>query len=285
VDRKAKARLVRRGGREAVLAHLQRDPRGNLYLIDLIERLGAPPPEGELRPEAAVAERDGAIAAVVSLRPSIVFDTAAEPAAVEALLPLLASFGVGLVKSPARVVDAVWPQLELRLARSVWLDRYETAYALHRSAVARLPAPSDVLWRPATADDQQPLVWAARESLLEEQRPDPFERDAASFRRWVRGRTARARVVESEGGVVSVAYADVQRSEGWLVQGVYTWPRVRGHGFATAVVSGLCREAFDRGADHVQLAVVDGNAAGKRLYEGLGFEPFDRLRTVLFAEA
>jgi len=41
-------------------------------------------------------------------------------------------------------------------------------------------------------------------------------------------------------------------------------------------------EAFARGADHVQLAVVDGNDAAQRLYEGLGFKPFGRVRTILF---
>jgi hypothetical protein len=33
----------------------------------------------------------------------------------------------------------------------------------------------------------------------------------------------------------------------------------------------------------VQLAVVEGNAPAERLYETLGFQPFARLRTVLFA--
>jgi hypothetical protein len=35
----------------------------------------------------------------------------------------------------------------------------------------------------------------------------------------------------------------------------------------------------------VQLAVVEGNAAGERLYERIGFKPFARLRTILFSEA
>ena len=82
-----------------------------------------------------------------------------------------------------------------------------------------------------------------------------------------------------------VAYADVQRPEGWLIQGVYTWPAYRRRGFAAAGVADLCREAFDAGASHVQLAVVEGNLAARRLYAGLGFEPFDELRTILFAEA
>ena len=126
---------------------------------------------------------------------------------------------------------------------------------------------------------------AARESLCEEGRPDPFDGDVVTFRRWVRGRIPRARVAESGGRVVFVGYADVQRVEGWLVQGVYTWPEVRGRGFAAAGVSDMCREAFEAGAEHVQLAVVEENLAGVRLYEGLGFEPFARLRTILFSDA
>jgi predicted GNAT family acetyltransferase len=67
-----------------------------------------------------------------------------------------------------------------------------------------------------------------------------------------------------------------------LIQGIYTWPEDRREGFAAFGVSELCREAFAAGADHVQLAVVDGNEAAIRLYESLGFKPFTKLRTILF---
>ena len=67
-----------------------------------------------------------------------------------------------------------------------------------------------------------------------------------------------------------------------MLQGVYTWPEFRRSGFAAAGVSELSRRAFARGASHVQLAVVEGNTAAESLYEGLGFESFVKLRTVLF---
>jgi predicted GNAT family acetyltransferase len=51
---------------------------------------------------------------------------------------------------------------------------------------------------------------------------------------------------------------------------------------AAAGVSVLCRRAFAAAADHVQLSVVQGNAAAEGLYERLGFRPFARLRTILF---
>jgi RimJ/RimL family protein N-acetyltransferase len=278
------ARLVRRSDRKQVLAYLALDPLGNLLLLDQVARLGSSPAPGEMRSEVAVARRGEAIVGVVGLRPTVVFDTAVASEAIEAFLPFVESLGVGLVKSPIEVVDRLWGQLARRAQRRSIVDRCETAYVL-RAPYARLRDPAGrAAARPATHADLGALVIAARESLREEGRPDPFSGDAPNFRRWVGGRVARARVIESEGRVVFVAYADVQRPEGWLVQGVYTWPELRGRGLATAGVSDLCQEAFAAGADHVQLAVVEGNVPGVRLYERLGFKPFARLRTILFSE-
>jgi RimJ/RimL family protein N-acetyltransferase len=278
------ARLLRLADRGAVLARLARDPEGNLFLLDLAARLGAPPPPGEPRSELAAAWQGTEAAGVAALRPSVVFDTDAAWEAIDALIPYLETLGAGLIKSARPGVDFAWAELRRRGRRRALLDRLETAYAL-RGDRSRLREAPGARARPAAPADLDALVVAARESLREEERPDPFAGDARGFRRWVRGRVPRARVVEHAGRIVFVAYADVQRPEGWLIQGVYTWPEFRRRGFAAAGVSDLCREAFATGASHVQLAVVDGNAPGRRLYEGLGFEPFAELRTILFAQA
>ncbi len=279
------AQLVGDADRDAVVSYLACNPLGNLLLLDVAARLGSAPAPGEMRAQVAVARRDGAIIGVAGLRPSVAFDAAIMPEAVEALHPFLESLGIGLVKSPTGVVDAVWRRLASRGGRRAIIDRLETAYALRAQEPRPAPPPVRARARTARSADLERLVIAARESLREEHRPDPFAGDVRGFRRWVRGRIPRARVVESKGRLVSVGYADVQRQEGWLVQGVYTFPEARGRGFATTGVSALCHEAFDAGADHVQLAVVDGNLPGQRLYEGLGFKPFEKLRTILFVEA
>jgi RimJ/RimL family protein N-acetyltransferase len=280
--RRLAARLVRVADRAPILARLARRPEQNLFLLDLAARIGAPAPPGELRSEVAAAWDGPDVAGVVGLRPSISFDAEADPDAIAALLPYLETLGVGLMKSERAGVDLAWSALRRRVRRVALLDRIEMAYALR--AAARLRAPGALRARRAEPRDLDALVVAARESLREEDRPDPFAGDARSFRRWVKGRIERARVVESEGRVGMVAYADVQRPEGWLVQGVYTWPELRRRGLAAAGVSDLCREAFAAGASHVQLAVVEGNAPARALYEGLGFESFTELRTVLFAQ-
>jgi ribosomal protein S18 acetylase RimI-like enzyme len=279
---RVKARLIDPGDRGPVLAYLARDARENLYLLDLAARLADPPAPGEMRTEIVVAWRSGGIVGVAALRPSVVLDARVEPEAIDAFLPYLEAMGVGLVKSGVASVDLLWARLGRKRRRPVRIDRIETAYAL-RPEQARWPAPATgATVRPATGADLDALVLAARESLREEGRPDPFAGNPSGFRRWVEGRVDRARVVETEGRVAFAAYADVRRPEGWLLQGVYTWPERRRRGLASAGVSGLCREAFAAGADHVQLAVVEDNAAGRRLYEGLGFRAFAKLRTILF---
>jgi predicted GNAT family acetyltransferase len=282
---RATAELLRRGERQALVDYLARDPLGNLFLLDLAARFGEPPAPGELRTEIAVARRGGEIVGAAGLRPSVVIDASASGEALEAFLPLLETLGVGLVKSPAPLVDDLWRRLCRRARRKSLVDRYETAYALRREHARLLPPAGRVRARPARASDLEPLVLAARESLREEGRPDPYTGDPRGFRRWVAGRVSRARVLEEAGRVVFVGYADVRRPEGWLLQGVYTWPERRGRGLASAGVSDLCWEAFEAGAEHVQLAVVEGNVAGERLYERIGFKPFARLRTILFSEA
>jgi predicted GNAT family acetyltransferase len=219
----------------------------------------------------------------VGLRPSVVFDAAADEAAVEACMPFLETLGVGLVKSEAEVVDSFWERLQRRAPRRVIVDRYETAYMLRSDDAQLLPRGRSARVRAGERGDLESLTYAARESLREEERPDPFTGDARGFRRWVAGRVPRARVVERAGEIVFAGYADVRRREGWLLQGVYTWPEARGRGFATEGVSDLCHQAFEAGAEHVQLAVVEGNRAGERLYARLGFKPFARLRTILFS--
>ncbi|HEY8155002.1 MAG TPA: GNAT family N-acetyltransferase [Myxococcota bacterium] len=283
MTRRVEARLLRSQDRPAVLARLAANAKANLFLLDLTDRIHAPPSPGEMRTEIAAAWRGDEVVGVVGLRPSIAFDADVTPEAVEAFLPLLESLGVGLVKSPADAVDWFWRQLGRRVYRRALVDRLETAYCVH-AGEARLGLPRESeRTRCAIAEDLDWLVDAARESLREESRPDPFAGDVRGFRRWVRGRVPRARVVEAEGRVVFAGYADVQRPEGWLLQGVYTRPEARRRGYGGVGVSHLCREAFANGAEHVQLSVVDGNQAGRSLYESLGFKPFARLRTILFS--
>jgi ribosomal protein S18 acetylase RimI-like enzyme len=186
-----------------------------------------------------------------------------------------------LLKCDRRLVERVWKMLE-SVGRRPLIDRIEIAYRLIPDAMVAASPQLPGLARAARPEDLEDLVYAARASLWEEDRPDPAEGVPVGFRRWVQSRLSRARIVSDNGTMVFVSYADVRRAEGWLIQGVYTWPAARRRGFARRGMDSVIREAFAAGASHVQLAVIEGNERASSLYRHLGFEPFAELRTILF---
>jgi RimJ/RimL family protein N-acetyltransferase len=281
VARELKVRPLRIRDRGAALRYLDRAARLNLSLIDLVLRLGTPSRRGEGRAELLAAYRGRELAGLAALHPSMTLDATVGREVLEAFFPYLAGVGSGLVKSSEEVVDPLWEWLRSHGRRAL-LDRIETGYALEAHHARLVDAGPGFRVREARSRDLDLLVDAARASLREEGRPDPFQGDPVGFRRWVRGRVPRATVAEVETGVRFVGYADVRCERGWLLQGIYTWPRYRRRGLAAAGISVLCRDAFAAAADHVQLSVVEGNTAAEGLYERLGFRPFARLRTILF---
>ena len=270
------------GQRAEVLARLRKEPRRNLLLLDLVEGTNAG--AGDAGAAQIVVARGGdEIVGIASLRPSLILETSIDPEGLAAALPLLSSLEAGLIKSQAQSVALVWESLRSRGRRPL-LDRFEECHVLDCEAAGKgLPVlPQGARLRRANPEDMEALVFAARSSLREENRPDPFDGDRNGFRHWVRGRMPRARILEVAGRPVFVAYVDVRRPEGWLIQGVYTWPEQRRRGYARAGMAGLIDEAIAGGAEHVQLAVVEGNRPALGLYEGLGFNALSRLRTILF---
>ena len=250
-------------------------------LVDYVHRLGAPLGAGEVPPQLYGAFEAEALLGIAALRPSLVLSAGMSPSVLDGFMPYALRVPSGLMKCDRQLVAPVWEALR-KAGRASTIDRIEVAYRLRPEAIVAAASELPGVARPARETDLEELVYAARASLWEEARPDPSEDDPHGFERWVRGRLPRARIVHLDGRIVFVAYADVRRAEGWLVQGVYTWPDVRRRGFARRGMDSVIREAFACGASHVQLAVVEGNERAARLYENLGFEAFAELRTVLF---
>ncbi|MFP6641707.1 MAG: GNAT family N-acetyltransferase, partial [Myxococcota bacterium] len=267
-----RARFATRRQCRDLLAHLDRAPRENLLLIEVVREMART--WRNTGGQVVGVWRGGEVVGVVSLRPTIGIDVGITPGALSACLPLLTGVEAGLIKSHPEHAGPVWEGLRGR-GRQALIDRSETAYLRVRvPGEDPSPLPQGAVVRRAEARDLEPLVDAARASLREESRPDPFIGDPDGFRSWLSGRVDRARLVEVDGRPVFVCYADVKQPEGWLIQGVYTWPHARHRGYARAGIAALLEEAWDAGADHVQLAVVNGNVPAVGLYTGLGFTAF-----------
>lgn len=286
-----RARLLGAEDRERALEYLRAAPDENLVLIDFVSRLGIGLRPGEFPPQIYGAFREkmpvdargfeGELCGVIVVRPSIALSWDLSEDALDLFLPYLLRVPNGLLKSERRVVEPLWQAMQ-EAGREAMIDRVEIGYRLSPKEIMPARPGLPGVARPARIEDLEELVYAARASLWEENRPDPADGDPVGFRRWVQGRLGRARIVSEEGKTVFVAYADVRREEGWLVQGVYTWPDARRRGFARRGMDSVVREAFASGASHVQLAVVEGNDRASELYRTLGFEAFGELRTILF---
>jgi ribosomal protein S18 acetylase RimI-like enzyme len=277
-----KAKLLSPGDRPAASEYLGRDSVRNLHLLELAESVGAPPKPGELAPQVVGAWRGRDLVGVASLRPGVTLDANMDEEVLNVLMPYLRAVKGGLIKSGREIATELWERLSSRGCVAM-VDRAEIACLVKPGDVVPASLPPGAVLRQAVDSDLEALVAAARASLREEDRPDPCDGDPVGFRLWVRGRLYRARVVECDGQVVFVGYADVRRPEGWLIQGVYTWPYARRRGMAAAAMYGVVCEAFEAGTDHVQLAVIRGNTAAIGLYQKLGFSTFAELRTILFA--
>ena len=273
-------RPLRRRDREAAIERLRDRARDDLFLLDLVRQVDAGV-SADVAAEVIGAWRGKNLVGVASLRPTLVLESRLEPPVLEALLGPLSDLGSGLVRSEVGAAAVLWERLAARGRRAL-VDRRETSLILARAALRATSPPRGGAIRAAGPADLEPLVAAARASLREEGRPDPFIGDPRGFRRWVAARLPRALLGEQAGEVVWVGYADVRLEEGWLLQGIYTWPAWRRRGLAAAGVTALCRNAFAAGAEHVQLSVVEGNVPAHSLYEHLGFRPHTTLRTLLF---
>jgi ribosomal protein S18 acetylase RimI-like enzyme len=136
--------------------------------------------------------------------------------------------------------------------------------------------PADVCIERLDAGDE---LWSAVEGSLALFGNDPSVAEqlrgieevtfAAGHKRWlgVRG---------DQGEIVALAALVLLEGVGYL-DNVATFPQVRGHGLASAIVARAIELAREAGADHVSLFADPGDAPVVRMYERLGFREVGRL--------
>ena len=122
----------------------------------------------------------------------------------------------------------------------------------------------------------------SEEMLLEdfELSPGSLSREAIreSMRRKIQdGRTW---ILDDQGEIVFKVDISAQFSGGSQIEGVFTRPHRRGHGYAQEGVTAISAELL-KSCPFVSLHVSRDNAPAKRAYEKAGFLPFAEFRLVL----
>jgi uncharacterized protein len=151
---------------------------------------------------------------------------------------------------------------------------------LHRGALTAEPATQV---RRGTPHDLDRLTVAAADMHREEMGVDPLAIDPAGWRNRMGTLIQRGwSWVWTEGDeVVFKAELSAWTPEAVQVQGVYTAPRHRNRGIATAAMAAVCRAALDD-VPACTLYVNHYNAAARTVYRRLGFEQVASLATLMY---
>lgn len=152
--------------------------------------------------------------------------------------------------------------------------------ALCRDAPGAEPAPQV---RRGAPSDLDRLTVAAADMHREEMGVDPLAIDPAGWRSRMSTLIQRGwSWVWTEGDeVVFKAELSAWTPEAVQVQGVYTAPRHRNRGVATAAMAAVCRAVLDE-VPVCTLYVNHYNAAARAVYRRLGFEQVGSLATVMY---
>jgi predicted GNAT family acetyltransferase len=147
----------------------------------------------------------------------------------------------------------------------------------------RLPAPTDTAVRLGTTGDLDRLTVAAADMHREEMGVDPLAIDPAGWRSRMSTLIQRrwSWVWTDHDDVLFKAELSAWTPEAVQVQGVYTAPRHRNRGIATAAMAAVCRAVLDE-VPVCTLYVNHYNVAARRVYSRLGFEQVASLATLMY---
>jgi predicted GNAT family acetyltransferase len=134
------------------------------------------------------------------------------------------------------------------------------------------PPPIAGGWRAATPDDADTVrtfALAFLREALPEAGEDPEERAARVTERLRGDHGIHLWVVDGQPASLTSIGMPAEGAE--RITSVYTPPRLRGRGYAGALVAALTQDALDRGCTHVQLNTDVSNPVSNALYERLGY--------------
>ena len=181
---------------------------------------------------------------------------------------------------PQEVVTKLWSRVQSWHPQPAIVRPYQPLYALTPKA---LRAGDDVEVRPARPEEAELVAEHSAEMILGELGYDPRANRAgfvASVRRAIAAGAWWVWVVD--GTLRFQANVGPRTSATAQLQGVWTPPTQRGHGYARSALGSIARRLLEREAT-LSLYVNDFNTAAITVYERLGFVQVGAFATYLFA--
>jgi uncharacterized protein len=178
------------------------------------------------------------------------------------------------------IVAALWERIG-GLGLLARIVRDQVVYTVHRDNFR--PAESLPLI-PADKAHLDQLVAASAAMAREEAQDDPQARNPTLFRDRIRARMVRGRdfiylendVLVFKGNVSALCHL------GGQVEGIYTMPERRRHGFGKRGTSFVTSWVLERAPSAI-LLVNEDNTPARKMYESLGYEQSYRSRTIFVA--
>jgi uncharacterized protein len=185
------------------------------------------------------------------------------------------------IVGPAEAVEGMWEVLE-----RAWGPARDCRWRQPVLALADDPdVPADPRVRRVRMDELDLLMPAAVAMFTEEVGVSPLTEDGGRLYRSRMAdlvRTGRAYARIEDGRVIFKAEVGAVASKVCQVQGVWTHPRHRGQGVATAGMSAVVRLARRSLAPIVSLYVNDYNLPARAAYAKVGFQQVDTFASIMF---
>jgi predicted GNAT family acetyltransferase len=191
-----------------------------------------------------------------------------------------------MLVGPRRNVERLWERAARDLPKPTATRTSQPVYALERARLrggdSALAVAGDFEVARATLDELDEIVPHSAEMIAGEIGGEPH-RTGSEFRSRTariidRGWWWRARAGGKLAFMCNVGSASPYTAQ---LQGVWTPPAMRGHGFATRGLAAICARLLDE-FHTLCLYVNDFNAPAVTLYERVGFERVGEFQTILF---
>lgn len=247
--------------REKILEYVNQEPEVNLFFIGDIENFGVDSLEVSIFVNESSGKWDSAVLRYIN---DYVVYSQHDTYDALAVAEFLKTKDVGMISGKAALIARLEGFFPERRLRPMLMSRCTAV----RNDFA---APEGIEIRPLTVDDAEIIIELM---LLIDEFKKTYQNKEQSVKKLrtslLCGSTACGAFKNDT--LVSCAQAGASNSKSAMVVGVATHPEARGRGYASAVVSSLCREAFLSGKEFLCL-FYDNPDAG-RIYNRIGFEPF-----------